>query len=678
MNKEDLIKYKEKLAKLTPEERKQRDLYLKRLGPRPDTSTLTPEKMSELTKNIPEEEQIQGPTTMYASIDKPWLYKYKDEEILSKVDNNSFYGFLFENCKNHLEEVAFNFEGNKIKKIDMFQNICRVEDMLKNDFGIKSGDMVSIAPLNQPESVYFIYALNKIGARVSIIDPRANSFTMKNDLMETNPKPKLFISSATAKKQYDEIRNEVNIENNIFISPFESHPNKLLKSVISLIGKMNGKTADYENYSKIIRKYKKNQYSNADMSTYKEKENNEFDFIMHTGGTTGVHKGVEITGKAFNNTVTEHNALMDGTVFRGDKLVNPMPQFITYGMTTMHLTLCKGFEMVMLLIPTPKSFTNSILKNKAKLAYGGPVHWEGFAKAKKAKKADLSFLKVAVAGGEKINITTKEELNKFFADRNCNNVLIDGYGLSEVTGVFSVALNENTIGTQGQPLAHNNAGIFDRENNCELQIGQVGELYVSSESMMNRYHENEDETNKVMFNDNGMPKMKTGDAASINELGELNIVGRYKRIFVCGVDKVYQERMEEIVCELPFVEKCVITRIPVYDENLKAVPKAHIVLKDEYKQSMSQKEVEKLIQIHVAKTISDKVIPRYFEFQTSVKYTPNGKIDFSLMTKEDQISLNQLYPNIVRPFMEVDQYASSVNNISNHQNEIEDNIKRGR
>ena len=656
-NIDELKEYREKLSKLTKEEMKQRDLYLKKLGPRP--KKFEGELYENVIRNHSDSGVLQGPTTMKASLDKPWLYKYTDEEIMSKVDNKSFYGFLYDSCNLFPNEIAFDFFGVKKSKRELFQEICRVEDMLVNEKDIKKGDLVCIAPLNQPESVYIIYALNKIGAKVSIIDPRANAESLKNDLLESEITPKLFIASLTAKEEYDKIKDIIKVESTIYVSPFESHPSKITKNLSKFIDKIkNGKIKTSENYNIIMKKYLQKKYSMEKVKEYEKSSGVEYDFIMHTGGTTGVHKGVELTGYAFNNTVYEHNALMDEIVFRGDKLVNPMPQFITYGLTTMHLSLCKGFEMQMLLLPTPKFFTKAIINNKCRIAFGGPVHWEGFEKNKLAKKSSLEFLRVAVAGGEKINLTTKEELNKFFKERKCSGVLIDGYGLSEVTGAYCVAVDENTIGSQGQPFQHNNAGIFDRDKSVELNIGETGELYVSSESMMNKYHMNESETNRV-FTDNLQDKfLKTGDAAFINEYGEINIVGRYKRIFVCGVDKVYQETMEEQISELPFVQKCVITRIPVYDENLKAVPKAHIILKDEYVNKISQNDIEKSIVNYVATKISKNVIPRYFEIQETIDYTPNGKVDFQRMTIRDQVELNKKYPNVVKPFEEVDQYAS--------------------
>ena len=60
MNKEDLLAYKQKLSKLSEEEQRERNLYLRRLA------------LGE----------IQGPSVGYASIDKSWLKYYTEDNIL--------------------------------------------------------------------------------------------------------------------------------------------------------------------------------------------------------------------------------------------------------------------------------------------------------------------------------------------------------------------------------------------------------------------------------------------------------------------------------------------------------------------------------------------------------------------------------------------------------------------
>ena len=160
------------------------------------------------------------------------------------------------------------------------------------------------------------------------------------------------------------------------------------------------------NHQSLIKKFSNAEYGLERYSLFAS-QNNDYDFILHTGGTTGKHKGVELNSNALNNTVYEHKFLMDDVVKRGATFVNPLPQFITYGFTSMHLGLCKGFKMVMLPVPTNKVFTDAIFKYKPEIAFGGPIHWEGFTNDKRINNADLSFLKVPVAGGEKISLKIK-------------------------------------------------------------------------------------------------------------------------------------------------------------------------------------------------------------------------------------------------------------------------------
>lgn len=615
---EQLKEYRKKISELSEEEKKQRDLYLKKLS----------------------SGEIYGPQTGFASIDKQWLKYYEDDAILSSAPEQSLYQYLYNSWKDNLDLIAVEFEGTELSRYEILLNICKIEDLLK-DKGIKKGDVIALAPANIPEAIYIIYAANKLGAKVSIIDPRANAHIVKQDINESSPQPKIFIGVETVKKSFISSKKHTSIEDFILISPMESSSNKPVKTLYNILRKINGngRYSKKNSLSFLLKEYHK-EYSISDFEKFENFGIDEMAFILHTGGTTGTHKGVELSNNALNNTVFEHNYLMDGKVSTGDIFVNPLPQFITYGFTSMHLGLCKGFKVVLLPVPTPKAFRDAILTKKAKLAFGGPIHWESFCNSINPDKDDLSFLRVPVAGGEKIPLSTKENANKIFEKCNCSAKLFDGYGLSETCGVFSVAIDENTVGSVGKPLVYNNVGIFDSESKKELYSGQKGEIYITGKSMMNKYHNNEIENEKAYVEIDGIKWFKTGDVGMVSpENGELYIQGRIKRIFVCGVDKVYQEAMEELICTIPYIQKCVVVAIP--DKKLRNVPKVHIVLKEEYR----NKKYEKLIIAEIEKLISEKisknVIPHYYEFQEKLLYTPNGKVDFKKIQEEDIKELNE-------------------------------------
>ena len=87
MTKEDLLKLKEKITKLSDEEKKERDLYLRGLA----------------------NGEIQGPSVGYASIDKPWLKHFSDEQMNAEEVHKTAYRYLYDENKNFENDVAIIF-----------------------------------------------------------------------------------------------------------------------------------------------------------------------------------------------------------------------------------------------------------------------------------------------------------------------------------------------------------------------------------------------------------------------------------------------------------------------------------------------------------------------------------------------------------------------------------------
>ena len=120
MTKEQLIELKEKLSKLSEEEKKQRDQYLRQLATG----------------------EIQGPPTGYASIDKPWLKYYPEHGITTDVPKVNAYDLIYNKMKGKQNYIALNYFGRKITYKEMFENIERVAKSLKAN-GIKKGDNIT-------------------------------------------------------------------------------------------------------------------------------------------------------------------------------------------------------------------------------------------------------------------------------------------------------------------------------------------------------------------------------------------------------------------------------------------------------------------------------------------------------------------------------------------------------
>lgn len=564
------------------------------------------------------------------SFEKRWLKDMpSDKEISTIKPTGNLYNYLYECNKNNMNNIAISVPSLKIinnNELDfityeeLFENIDKCVSVFKN-IGIEKGDIVPLVMLNIPEASYCLYALNKIGAISCFIDPRMNEFCLKRDIDSVDSKVLLSITYACKKIKNITFKN--NLIKVLMLSTMASSSNTLLKKVLGFQEKITGNSIPkrYMNFSELLDNEEKVLQSNDGLDETSAS-------IVFTGGTTGTHKGVVLSNKALNTTVFEHNYLIDN-ISKGEKFLDILPPFIAYGLTSLHLSLCLGLETILDPVPIPNLFAKKIEKYKPSVAFGGPIHWEHFAMMTKAK--DLSFLKYPVSGGEKLPESTAKKINEILSLKNANEIL-DGYGATETCGVFSIKMPKNTPNTVGYPLRYNDVCIVDSDTIEEKDYNQSGEILISGPSIMERYYQKDEENDKVFITDKyGRKWFRTGDMGMINEKGELIITGRLKRIFVCGVTKIYPPELEEIIMEIEGIKKCVVTG--VNDEKLRTVPKVHLI-KEEHC-SYSNQEIETIINEQIKERVGEEAVPKYYSFDNDFLYTPSGKVDFTAMTKND-------------------------------------------
>ena len=101
--------------------------------------------------------------------------------------NDTKYNFMYENNKKYMNLNALSFGDRKITYEEMHDSIEKYSKMLYKK-GIRAGDVIAICCLNTPESVYLLYALDRIGAITVGINPFDNKEKIKKDIELTKPK----------------------------------------------------------------------------------------------------------------------------------------------------------------------------------------------------------------------------------------------------------------------------------------------------------------------------------------------------------------------------------------------------------------------------------------------------------------------------------------------------------
>ena len=599
MNIDELKEYREKLGKLTQEEEKQRNLYLKKLA----NGTL------------------QGPLTGKQSIDKTWLKYYEDYDIKQDIPKMSAYDYMVVNNNSNLDKNALNFYGIKITYEKLLKNIDKITRSLIS-LGVKKGNIVTLAMANTPEMVYLFYALNRIGAISNVIDPRYSADEMKREINKVNSK--YFITLVDCYDTSRRIIEETNVEKTVYLTALESMP-----LPIKVVNKLKNKIKRIDNNSISWNDFIKNG-KKIDKDINNIYENDMPVTIVHTGGTTGEPKGVVLTNENF---VAMANMHMHGGLDyeKDDKFLNILPPFIAYCLCNgINMPLTLGLEVTIIPQWDVPDFPMILDKYKPNHVLAGPILWDYVTKS---DIRDLSYLKTPVSGGDALNEELEKRINDFFKKKNCKSKVAQGYGMTEVSSAAVFSKQEaNKIGSVGIPFIKNNVSIFDPETLLEKDIGEEGEIWISSPTIMKEYYNNNIATEELKITTiDGNNWIRTGDIGKIDLDGNLYIVGRMKRMIVRNGNKIFPANTENIVLKLNEIDNCAIVGID--DDIERKVPVIHIVLKKEIVES-KEEIVEKIKKI-ISDNLPEFNIPVKFVFRESMPLTSINKIDFKKLEQEE-------------------------------------------
>ena len=113
-------------------------------------------------------ERTEKNMTGYPSIDRPWLKYYSEEDINTPLPECTMYELIYSKNQKNLRKTAINYYGTNITYGLLFEKINLYASVLENE-GIKKGEIVTVCMINSPETIYLLFALNKIGAVANMV-----------------------------------------------------------------------------------------------------------------------------------------------------------------------------------------------------------------------------------------------------------------------------------------------------------------------------------------------------------------------------------------------------------------------------------------------------------------------------------------------------------------------------
>jgi fatty-acyl-CoA synthase len=174
---------------------------------------------------------------------------------------------------------------------------------------------------------------------------------------------------------------------------------------------------------------------------------------------------------------------------------------------------------------------------------------------------------------------------------------------------------DRRVSTVGRVHPHTEVKIVDPATGLTVPRGTPGELCTRGYSVMLGYWEEPDRTGEVI---DAARWMHTGDLATMDEAGYVNIVGRIKDMVIRGGENLYPREIEEFLYGHPDIEDVQVIGVPdlKYGEELCAwvKPRAGSTLTEEGVRDFCRGK------------LAHHKIPRYVRFTDGFPMTVTGKI----------------------------------------------------
>ena len=247
--------------------------------------------------------------------------------------------------------------------------------------------------------------------------------------------------------------------------------------------------------------------------------------------------------------------------------------------------------------------------------YGVPTMFIAELQVPEFDRFNLSSLKTGVMGGSPCPVEVMKQVQSLM---HMKDVQIC-YGMTETSPVSTQTPAgtpfEKQVGTVGTVQDHLEIKIIDPETG-ELQDRNIpGEFCTRGYSVMLGYWNNAKATAQAI---DQAGWMHSGDLATMDEEGYVNIVGRIKDMILRGGENIYPREIEEFLYQHEAIADVQVIGVPSekYGEEVMAWIKL--------------KEGATLTKIDLQKFCRSKIahykIPRYWKFVDSFPMTVTGKI----------------------------------------------------
>ena len=459
----------------------------------------------------------------------------------------------------------------------------QLANFLRDGLGIRQGDRVSIYALNRVEYLNAIFACNKLGAILQVINWRLTVRELDAIINDTAPRALLYAHQFAA--QVDALRAR-------------------LPTVERFVG-LDQATSDQDVHWPTARdNWPETQPSPVELDW------EDPWVICYTGGTTGLPKGAILNYRCI--TANAVNTIVSWGLRPDDVTPLNTPLFHSGGLNVLTTPLvymggtsivCDGFDV--------EQIFDQIENLGVTLFFAIPTMFLMMIQHPRWASLDLSNVRLVMSGGGSCPTVVYEA----FWEKGVE--FKSGYGLTEAgPNTFWLPTKDmrRKIGSVGRPLFHIDVKLVD-EAGAELDPDEVGHLLIRGPHVCAGYWNRPQETAQTIVDG----WLHTGDLARRDQEGNYYIVGRLKDMIKSGGENIYPAEVEDVMHSHPAIAEAAL--IPVPDPKWGEVGRAIVVLKPGAK--LTQKDLLAWLREQMAHF----KVPKSVVFANELPKTAANKVD---------------------------------------------------
>ena len=549
-------------------------------------------------------------------MNKNWLSSYP--EGVPKEINPEAYLSLVEVFEESVDRFRDRPAFYNIKRSISYGELDRYTQQFANyllhDLGLKKGDVIAIMMPNCLQYPVALFGSLRAGLVVANVNPLYTPRELAHQVNDAGAKTIVIIENFA--HVLEEVMDVTQLDNIITTEladlqkqPWRSVVNATLKYVKKMVPEFSLPSA--VTFRSALKAGSRHKFEKQDIL------GDDLAFLQYTGGTTGVAKGAMLSHRNMVANLEQMYAWMQPRIDEaGDEIIiSSLPMYHIFCMTVNVLAFMKigGLNV---LISNPRD-TEMFVKIMSQFKFTGITcvntlfnalnHSEAFQ-----RDCDFSRLKLVVGGG----MATQESVAKQWYDITGVPIL-EGYGMTETSPCISASPVVDIpvySGSIGVPLPSTLCSIRDDEGN-EVATGEAGEICVNGPQVMQGYWNRPEATAEIMTKDG---YLCTGDIATMDEHGFMQIVDRKKDMILVSGFNVYPNEIENVLT----MHEDILEAAAIGVEDEKSGESVKVFVVPEPGRSISKADII----AHCRENLTAYKVPKHVAFHEDLPKSNVGKI----------------------------------------------------